>query len=743
MSKYLTAILSFFLILSSAHAEKTAKVSKDSSYVIFDGKKYYIDNYTPPENKTYLSESKFNKLAKVTTDDLPVRVDHSFSKYMQPVFSQVGGSCGSASRISYMFGYELNSHRDEKADDLLSQYPSHFTWLLTGQNSGKAEMAKFNGVPNAFYYSGFPVSSKYGGGDIYWPDEEEAPDYGWMNGYNRWMNAMHNRLDENVFLDLNNPDNLETLKNWMHNHLGDDDFHEGGVAGAGVATGGMNMVSIPDSLHEGGKYIVKNWGPQVDHGTTWSGYDDSVGYDFNGDGQITNDIDITGDGKVNMADWERGALIMLNSWGDGWANNGTVYVPYRLLKIDNMGAELYYIRKNYEPEKVMKVKMEYNKRSNLKLSIGIAADSSATEPDKTMACHHFINAGNGEIPMLGRWADGEMHDEPMEFALDLTDLTENIDTSKPHKYFLYILTKRFTTGQGKLHELSVVDYKNDENEYFYEDDTVMISGGDSKFVGITVPGDGSSAPDYVYLPQSEMEVHYFDSQEDDSSVQAYASNVLDGDQSTIWHTEWVESDPVHPHEIQLKLDSTYQLSAFSYLPRQSGSNGRIKDYEFYVATNDSVWGEPVAEGTWLDNSSDKIVEFTSQKAQFVRLVALSEVNDNPWTSVAELNLFKASDSTATRLDRTQPVATDFKLYNNYPNPFNPSTNLHFYLPNSRNVIISVYNIKGQLVRKLIDNNLSAGDHKIKFNAEGLASGVYIYKIKAGPQSKVGKMLLYK
>ena len=706
--------------------------------------KRYIDHYSPPKNVKKIAPQEIKELIKKSrTVELPTRVDHSYSKYMNPVFNQVGGSCGSAARISYQFGYELNSHRDKEADDLLGKYPSHFTWLLTGQNSSKADMAKFNGVPNAFYYGGFPVSLKYGGGDIYWPDEEEAPDYGWMNGYNRWINAMHNRLKEDVVIDINTAEKLEVLKHWMYNHNGDDDFHEGGVAGAALAAGHNSWGVIPDSLYEGGKEIITSWSTQINHATTWSGYDDSVGYDFNNDGKITNDIDITGDGVVDMADWERGALIMLNSWGTSWRNGGTAYVPYRILKKHNINCHLYKIRKNYEPSKYMKVKMEYNKRCNLKLSIGISSDTSSVKPDKTMACHHFINAGNGEVPMLGRWADGDMHYEPMKFALDLTDLTKNIDTSKPHKYFLYILTKRFTQGEGKLHQLSVVDVKNDEQEYFYNGDTVRISGGDSEFVGITVPGDGSEAPEYVYVPNDEIEVHYFDSQESDSSVQAYASNVLDGDPSTIWHTEWVDSDPVHPHEIQLKLDKQYELTAFSYLPRQSGTNGRIKDYQFYVSPNDSVWGEPVAEGTWANNSEKKIVEFPSQNAQFVRLVANSEVNDNPWTSIAELSLFKVPDSTQTNIAHNRQLAGEFKLYDNYPNPFNPSTIIDFFLPKTQHVKISVYNIQGQLVEELYNNRLAAGRRKIVFKANDLASGVYIYRIRTETQSKIGKMLLCK
>ena len=109
-----------------------------------------------------------------------------------------------------------------------------------------------------------------------------------------------------------------------------------------------------------------------------------------------------------MRDWERGALIFLNSWGILWENQGTVYVPYRLLAIGTgserfprpMDGELYYIRKNYASSKALKIEMEYSQRNNLKLSIGISEDITIDIPEKELEAHHFIWAGNGEVPLL-------------------------------------------------------------------------------------------------------------------------------------------------------------------------------------------------------------------------------------------------------------------------------------------------------------------------------------------------------
>lgn len=73
---------------------------------------------------------------------------------------------------------------------------------------------------------------------------------------------------------------------------------------------------------------------------------------------------------------------------------------------------------------------------------------------------------------------------------------------------------------------------------------------------------------------------------------------------------------------------------------------------------------------------------------------------------------------------------EFILYQNYPNPFNPETVIHFQLATKSNVSLKVYNIIGQEVKTIINNNLEAGTHNIKFSADGLNSGVYFYTLEA-------------
>ncbi len=93
-------------------------------------------------------------------------------------------------------------------------------------------------------------------------------------------------------------------------------------------------------------------------------------------------------------------------------------------------------------------------------------------------------------------------------------------------------------------------------------------------------------------------------------------------------------------------------------------------------------------------------------------------------------------------DRTQ-VVKGYKLEQNYPNPFNPVTNIKFYLPVAGKVNLTVYNMLGQKVATLVNENLNAGYKTVTFDASHLASGVYVYVLKAGDVKLSKKMTLIK
>jgi len=94
-------------------------------------------------------------------------------------------------------------------------------------------------------------------------------------------------------------------------------------------------------------------------------------------------------------------------------------------------------------------------------------------------------------------------------------------------------------------------------------------------------------------------------------------------------------------------------------------------------------------------------------------------------------------------DNLNGEVTDFSLKQNYPNPFNPSTTIEFDIPASGFVSIKIFDISGKEVYTLVNTEVSAGRHKAEFNASGISTGVYYYKLVSGNFTSVKKMLLIK
>ena len=88
-----------------------------------------------------------------------------------------------------------------------------------------------------------------------------------------------------------------------------------------------------------------------------------------------------------------------------------------------------------------------------------------------------------------------------------------------------------------------------------------------------------------------------------------------------------------------------------------------------------------------------------------------------------------------------PLPTVYSLYQNFPNPFNPSTTIKYSIPNEGRVSLIVFNLLGEEVTTLVNEEQSAGNYKVEFNISSLPSGVYFYQLKAGDYTNTKKMIL--
>ena len=426
-------------------------------------------------------------LIELSSDDLhrqpnslPSALDNTTQPYFRPVFDQADGSCSQSSGVAYNFTYEYNREHNTSAALSQNQFPSHYTYNFLNKGSGNNgswytdgwDIIQANGCPNLPAYGNSLNALGY---------------QGWLSGYSSYESGMHNRVKEYFAIDVSTPDGLLTLKHWLYDHL--ENASTGSLVNfsAGIASTGFNMTY---------DNIITHWGFPADHAMTFVGWDDNITYDYNGDGQITNNIDITNDGVVDMRDWEQGAMIMVNSWGDGWGNSGKAYVMYKTLaeNIINGGivANRVFglrVKNDQNPQLIMRVKMTHNSRNMIKISAGISTDTNSALPEHTIDFPLF-NYQGGSFPMKGN-----NDNSPIEFSLDISPLLDYVDPNSMAKYFLIVNENDPSgSGNGNIIDYAIVD--NNQQVYTSNQHNVNINNNTDTVLSITST-IGFDAPEVV------------------------------------------------------------------------------------------------------------------------------------------------------------------------------------------------------------------------------------------------------
>ncbi len=134
-------------------------------------------------------------------------------------------------------------------------------------------------------------------------------------------------------------------------------------------------------------------------------------------------------------------------------------------------------------------------------------------------------------------------------------------------------------------------------------------------------------------------------------------------------------------------------------------------------------------------------------ARYVKVMLHEPVwQTGAWRQIVEFQVHTSARHGAMPVAETAALAAlpqTFQLEQNYPNPFNPVTSLRYQLPQDVHVMLAIFDISGQQVARLVDENQSAGWHSVKWNAAGMPSGVYFARIVAGEFSDVKQMMLVK
>ena len=449
MKQYIIVILFVFSIFYTDAQIKNVNPDKD-------GEAWILGGLRVP------SQEEINKIPVLEMSDeqrggkdLPSSLDNSTNSYFRPIFNQTDGSCAQASGIGYTFTYEINRLRGTVANTTSNQFPTHHTYNFLNGGSGANgswymdgwEIIKANGCPNVSTYGGLAQNETY-----------------WMSSYADYESGMSNRVKDYFAINVGTPEGLETLKYWMFDHL--DGSSDGSIVNFAAGISNTNYQTSGDK--------VISWGNSVNHAMTFVGWDDNIEHDYSGDGNITNDVDINSDGVVDMKDWERGAIIMVNSWGTYWMDGGKAYVMYKVLAeaLEDGGihANKVYginVKETQEPQLLLKIKMEHNSRNKIQISAGVSSDVSDTEPEFVLDFPLFNKQG-GDYDMRGTTSS------PIEITLDATPLLNYINSGEEAKYFLLINeSDTYSEGSGQVYDFSIVD--NTATEYTCSNHNVNIN----------------------------------------------------------------------------------------------------------------------------------------------------------------------------------------------------------------------------------------------------------------------------
>jgi hypothetical protein len=115
---------------------------------------------------------------------------------------------------------------------------------------------------------------------------------------------------------------------------------------------------------------------------------------------------------------------------------------------------------------------------------------------------------------------------------------------------------------------------------------------------------------------------------------------IDGNPRTLWHSQFSGELATHPHELVIDLGFVYEIRGFRYLARQDGGwNGAFAETEFSVSNDADTFGEPVAQATFQKVRGPQAADCDAPvQGRYVRVRVLSEVNENPWASAAEIGV---------------------------------------------------------------------------------------------------------
>jgi hypothetical protein len=167
----------------------------------------------------------------------------------------------------------------------------------------------------------------------------------------------------------------------------------------------------------------------------------------------------------------------------------------------------------------------------------------------------------------------------------------------------------------------------------------------------------------------------------------------------------------------------------------------VKGAEFYVlhVARDKSFQIGLQNYSAIADTAFKISGLAPNVVYYWRVAAGHAGKLSNWSQVR----FFATITSTVRETTNGEIPVDFKLEQNFPNPFNPTTTIAFALPQSSSVELIIYDTKGAFVAELINHHFAAGKYEVDWKANSLTSGVYFYRLRAGEFVATKTMLFIK
>ena len=229
---------------------------------------------------------------------------------------------------------------------------------------------------------------------------------------------------------------------------------------------------------------------------------------------------------------------------------------------------------------------------------------------------------------------------PLDSALSAEKLADKARISGVACSPVMISSKSGTVNMECKTKGAKIYYSTDGKKYaLYQNPVAMKKGGKVYAYAVAEGLEKSMTSQKTVSAEVDKSLWKVVSCSSEANDNEKASNAIDGEYSTIWHSQYKPQELPYPHEMVVDMGKVYTVDAFVYVPRNDMDNGWVKDYEVYFSNDLNNWGTPACQGAFEADNSEKVVKLAKPvNARYFRFVAKSEVYGRKFASAAELDI---------------------------------------------------------------------------------------------------------